>query len=437
MSIEIIAIVMFGLLFVALLMGSPLTFCLGGTAVIAAYSLWAPSSLSVIARQTFASSINFVLVACPLFILMGSVLQTSGLGAELYEGFYKWSGGLRGGLAIASILVCTVLAACTGITATATVMMGLVALPSMLDHGYDKKLAIGSIAGAGGLGILIPPSVPMVILSQATGLSVGRLFAGGIFSGLLISSLFISYVILMGLHHPNTCPALKEKVTFWEKLMSLRALAPPLLLIIIVLGFIFIGITTPTEAAAFGAFGALVVSSAKGRLNWRNLRAALHQTLVTTSMVFWIIFGAACFTSVFRALGAYELVENTIYGLHASPMAILVLMEVILLFLGMFLDPTGIIMIGAPVMCPIVEQLGFAPTWFGVIFIILIQIGYISPPFGYNLFYMKSVSPETSMSTIYKSVIPYILIMLFSVALVTIFPTVITWLPSILVKGGG
>lgn len=432
MSIEIITLLMFGVLLAFIFTGLPIAWCLGATAVIFSLTLWGPSSLPILATRVFDQSLNYVLIAVPLFILMAFCLEESGMAEDLFAALYLWSGKLRGGLAIATVIICVILAACTGITATATVAMAVIALPRMLALGYNKRMCLGLIGASGGLGILIPPSVPMVILALAGGQSLGKLFLGGIVAGIVISLLFIIYIIIMSRLKPEYCPAAPVSASWKEKFKATKALIAPFVLIFMVLGFIMLGVTTPTEAAAVGGIGAFLYMLLKKGLNMEILKKVFHRTALLSGMVFWIIFGAACFTAVFNALGAQNLVSSLLLGIDISPSTIIFLFLAILFFLGMFLDPIGIIMVAGPVMSPIVLTLGYDPTWFGVLFIVFIQLGYITPPFGYNLYYIKAADPGLAVRDIFIGVIPFIIIILFAVALMSLFPQIILWLPSIM-----
>lgn len=434
MSIEIITLLMFGTLLVLIFSGLPIAWCLGATAVIFSLTLWGPSSLPILATRVFDQSMNYVLIAVPLFILMAFCLEESGMAEDLFSALYIWSGKLRGGLAYATVVICVILAACTGIAATATVAMAVIALPRMLALGYNKRMSLGLIGASGGLGILIPPSVPMVILALAGGQSLGKLFMGGIVAGVTLGILFIVYIFIMTRLKPEYCPAAPVSSSWAEKLKAVKALIAPFVLIFIVLGFIMIGVTTPTEAAAVGGIGAFLYMLIKKGINKEMIKKVFHNTAQLSGMVFWIIFGAACFTAVFNALGSQNLVSSILLGLDLSPWAIILLFFAILFLLGMVLDPIGIIMIAGPVMSPLVVTLGYDPTWFGVIFIIFIQLGYITPPFGYNLFYLKAANPDLPMREIFIGVIPFIAVMLFAVTLMSIFPRIILWLPSIVIK---
>jgi len=435
MSIELITVIMFGSLIIGLVLGLPLTFLLGGIAVVCTYFLWGPQALVMIVLRTFDWSTNFLVIAIPLFIFMGLLLERAGIAERLYEMMYRWSGRLRGGLAIGTVVVCTIFAAMTGITGAATVTMGLIALPSMLSRNYDKNLAVGSIAGGGTLGILIPPSVMMIIFGLVTGASVGKLFAGGITAGFTLSLLFMSYIGIRAFLQPQLAPASEVSFTWRQKIQSLVSVIAPLILIIAVLGAIFGGVATPTEAAAVGAFGALISVFAYRRFSWKLFREICYTNLRLSSMIVWIIIGASCFVSLYTAVGATDFIRGVLIGLEVNRWFVVIGMMLIVFVMGMFLEPGGIIMLAAPIFYPIVIELGFDPIWFGILFVINLQMGYISPPFGFNLFYMKSiVPPNISMGDIYRSILPFLGVMMLGMALIMVFPQIATWLPSIIVK---
>lgn len=435
MSIELITLIMFGSLIIGLVLGLPLAFLLGGIAVVCTYFLWGPKAITMIVLQTFDWSRNFLVMAIPLFIFMGLLLQRSGVAERLYEMMYRWTGRLRGGLAIGTVGICTIFAAMTGITGAATVTMGIIALPAMLKRNYNRGLAMGSIATGGTLGILIPPSVMFIILGLVTQVSVGKLFAGGIFSGLALSLLIMSYIGIRAFLQPQLAPANPEKYTWREKISSVTGIIAPLLLILAVLGAIFGGVATPTEAAAVGAFGALICVFAYGRFSWKLLSEVCYSTLRLSCMVLWILIGAACFVSIYTSVGATELIRETVVGLEVNRWLILIGAMFVVFIMGMFLDPGGIIMLAAPIFYPIVVELGFDPILFGVLFVINLQIGYITPPFGFNLFYLKSVAPpDMTMGEIYLNIYPFVAVLIVGMAIVMVFPQLATWLPSIIVK---
>ncbi len=433
MSIAMLTLIVFGMLIFFLLLGLPLVFSLGGTAVIATYFLWGPNALYMMATRTFNSSNSFVFLAIPMFVFMGNMLEMSGIAKSLYDMMYKWMGGLRGGLAIGTVAICAVFAAMVGVSGASTVSMALVALPSMLHHKYDEKLAIGAIASGGALGVLIPPSVMMIILGMYTNTSIGMLYAGGVIPGILLSVLFMIYIGVVGFFKPEKAPALSKeiKVSWPEKIEALRAIILPLLLIIGVIGSIFAGVATPSEAAAVGALGSLICAAVYRQLTWKKFRKCCLDTLRLNSLVMWIIFGASVFTALYTAIGAQDLAKDLLALIPGGRWGQMIGMQFILVLLGCFLDPTGIIMITTPIFFPIARSLGFDPVWFGVIYAINMEMGFLTPPFGFNLFYMQSVAPKhVTMMDIYKGIMPFILVEIGAIGLCMAFPEIITWLPK-------
>jgi tripartite ATP-independent transporter DctM subunit len=437
MSIELLTILVFGLFFIFLFMGLPVVFSLGGTAVIATYFLWGPQALHMIANRTFTNANSFVLLAIPMFIFMGCMLEKSGIAQDLYSMMFKWMGPVRGGLAIGTVAICAIFAAMVGITGAATVSMGLVALPSMLKHHYDKKIAIGCISAGGALGVLIPPSVLMIILGLYTNTSIGALYAGGILPGVLLALFFIVYIVIACLFRPEWGPALprEERATWKEKLVALRAVLLPIALILGVLGSIFMGAATPSEAAALGAVGSIICAAVYRSLNWTTLRDALQITLRLSCMVMWIIFGASVFTALYTAIGAHDLTRQILSYIPGGRWGMVIGMQIIWMIMGCFLDPNGIIMITAPIFFPIIHSLGFDPVWFGVLFVINMEMGYLTPPFGFNLFYMQAVVPKgIVMADIYRSIVPFVILQFLGLVLCMIFPEIILYLPKLLIR---
>jgi len=437
MSIELLTILVFGLFFIFLFMGLPVVFSLGGTAVIATYFLWGPQALHMIANRTFTNANSFVLLAIPMFIFMGCMLEKSGIAQDLYSMMFKWMGPVRGGLAIGTVAICAIFAAMVGITGAATVSMGLVALPSMLKHHYDKKIAIGCISAGGALGVLIPPSVLMIILGLYTNTSIGALYAGGILPGILLAIFFIVYIVIACLFRPEWGPALprEERATWKEKLVALRAVLLPIALILGVLGSIFMGAATPSEAAALGAVGSIICAAVYRSLNRTTLRDALQITLRLSCMVMWIIFGASVFTALYTAIGAHDLTRQILSHIPGGRWGMVIGMQIIWMIMGCFLDPNGIIMITAPIFFPIIHSLGFDPVWFGVLFVINMEMGYLTPPFGFNLFYMQAVVPKgIVMADIYRSIVPFVILQFLGLVLCMIFPDIILYLPKLLIR---
>jgi tripartite ATP-independent transporter DctM subunit len=433
MSIEWITILLFGSLVLFLVLGLPLAFVLGGVGVVGCYFLWGSKGLFVAAAQAYGAMGKFTLLAIPLFVFMAMILERAGVADNLYTMMHRWMGPLRGGLAIGTVLICTIFAAMAGISGAATVSMGIIALPAMLKRNYDKVIAMGCISGGGALGILIPPSVPMILYATLTGESVGGLFAGGILPGLLLALLFVLYIGIRCFLQPTLGPALppEERATWQEKLSSLKAVILPILIIIMVLGSIYGGVCTPTESATLGVVGAVLSAAVHRKLNWNLVKEACLRTASITTMIIWILIGAYCFTSVYTGTGAHQLMEDLLLSIPGGRYAILFSMQAVFFVLGCILDPAGIIMICTPVFVPVIESLGFDPLWFGVLFIINMEMGYLTPPFGFNLFYMKAIAPpNVTMGDIYRSIVPFVVLQAVGLFIVIMFPEIALWLPS-------
>ncbi len=435
MSIEVITLLLFGSLILFLALGLPLAFVLGGVGVVGCYFLWGPKGLFVAAAQTYGAMGKFSLLAIPLFIFMAMILERAGVADDLYAMMHRWMGPVRGGLAMGTVLICAIFAAMSGVSATATVSMGLIALPAMLKRKYDKIMAMGCICGGGALGILIPPSVPMIIYATLTGESIGGLFAGGILPGLLLTLIFILYIGIRCFFQPALGPALpkEERATWEEKFASLRAVVLPIMIILMVLGSIYAGVCTATEAAALGCLGAIISAAVYRKLNWQMFKESCFRTASLTAMIIWILIGAYCFTSVYTGTGAHELMEHLLLSIPGGRYAILFTMQIVFFILGCILDPAGIIMICTPVFVPVIKALGFDPLWFGVLFIMNMEMGYLTPPFGFNLFYMKAIAPPgVTMTDIYRSIVPFVILQGIGLVIVIIFPQIALWLPSLM-----
>jgi len=435
MSIELVTLIMFGGLIVALVAGIPLAWSLGGVAVIVCYLLWGTEGLRLIVYNTFGSMWNIVLVAIPLFMSMGILLGRAGIAEALFETMHRWSGQLRGGIAMGVVVICAIFAAMTGVSAAATLTMGLIALPAMLRRGYDKSIALGSIAGPGTLGILIPPSIIMILLGLIGGVSVGKLFMAGVGPGLVLAGLFIIYIGIRAWLNPKLCPPHPEKFTLKEKVISLRAVILPVLIILAVLGSIFLGIATPTEAGSLGVVAVLIAVAIHRRFSWKLIKESTIETFRITGLTMWIFFGAMAFAAVYARAGGAVFITEIIMGLGMNRWLIVITMMGISFFLGMFVDPFAIIFILAPICFPIVKSLGFDPIWFGILFVINMQMGYVTPPFGYQLFYLKSVAPPgITTGDIYKSIFPFLGVLIIGMAIIMIFPQIALWLPEQMMK---
>ncbi|HAB04923.1 MAG TPA: TRAP transporter permease DctM/Q [Alcanivorax sp.] len=435
MSIEMITLLFFGSLLFFLVLGLPLAFVLGGVSVIFLYFTWGPDAFYMVASQIWSTMGNFTLVAIPLFVFMAMVLERTGVAKDLYRMMYLWWGGQRGGLAIGTLGICAIFAAMCGISGAAVVAMGTIALPSMLERGYDKRMVLGCINTGGGWGILIPPSILMILYSLITGVSVGQMFAAGVLPGILLMVLTCIYIIVRCYFQPHLAPALPkdERASWREKMLALRAVILPIIIVVVTLGSIIAGVTTPTEAAAVGVFGALVSALVYRKFSWELMRDASIRTFKLTGMIMWILFAAHAFSAAYQSMGAQELIEGMITGIPGGPWAVIITMMVIVFFLAMVLDPVGIMLITLPVFLPIVQSMGFDPVWFGILFVINMEIGYMTPPFGFNLFYLKGVVPPSiTMKDIYVSVIPFVLVEIVGLALIMIFPEIATYLPDLM-----
>jgi len=440
MSAEFITIGMFVGLLIGLFMGHPLAFVLGGLATIFGFLGWGPSCFYLFLNQIWGTMDNYILVCIPLFILMAQLLDQSGVAEDLFDTMRYLFGPLRGGIAVAVVVVSTLFGACTGIIGASVVTMGLLSMPVFLKYGYNKRLASGAVCAGGTLGILIPPSIMLVVMADQSALSVGKLFAGAIVPGIILAFLYIGYIIIRCLIRPDDGPALskEERAKMPAGKLALRVLksmVPPMILIIGVLGSIFTGIATPTEAAAVGAVLAFVMTVAYGKFSWRGLLTAVINTSKTTSMVIIILACAACFSGVFMGSGGGEVVKNLIFGIGFGKWGTFIVMMVILFFLGMFLDWIGIIMICFPIFLPIAVELGFDKVWFVVTIAVMLQDSFLTPPFGYALFYLRGVAPpEVTTGDIYWGAFPFWRLMELGLITVVIWPDTILWLANTLVR---
>jgi tripartite ATP-independent transporter DctM subunit len=433
MSIELLTFLFFFSLLVFLVLGLPLSFVLGGVSIVFLYFTWGPESFYMVAAQSWGAMNKFTLVAIPLFIFMAMILERSGTANDLYEMMYIWFGPVKGGLAIGTVVICAIFSAMCGISGAAVVSMGTIALPSMLKRNYDKLMAVGCINSGGGWGILIPPSVIMILYALISGESVGKLFAGGVFPGLLLLVMVSTYIAIRCIIQPHMGPAIppEDRGDWSKKLKALKAVLLPILIVLMVLGSIIGGITTPTEAAGMGVLGALVSALIYRQLTWKLVVEACIRTFRLTGMIMWILFGAYCFSAAYHGMGAAHLIEHIMQFIPGGPWGTIIFIQIVIFLLAMVLDPAGIMMICVPIFLPVVNAYGFDPVWFGILFTINMEIGYMTPPFGFNLFYMKGiVPPSISMGDIYRSVIPFTIVESTGLALVMIFPAIATWLPN-------
>jgi len=436
MSPALIVLLMFLCLMVLFFtFGTPVAFVLGTVGICFLYFLLGPGKLLILPTAIFEQFIDPILIAIPLFIMIGNLLDKSGIADDMFEFIYKWLGPMRGGLAVGTVLVCVVIAAIVGIVGAATVTMGLIALPAMLKRGYSRDIAIGCISGGGALGFLIPPSVTMIVYCSVTGISVGKMFLGGVLPGALFASLYIIYIIVRSYFQPELCPAIpkEERASWKEKFLALKSLILPFVLIFSIMGTIFMGLATPTEASAIGALATFLIVAVQGKLTWYVFTSSIYRTARLGSMVLWIIIGCLAFSTVVNSLGLPSFLTGVIDSLGVNPWIVIIGMMLSLFLLGMLMDDLPIIMITAPIYVPIVTNLGFDPLWYGILFILNMQMAYLTPPFGFVLFYMKGVVPPgITMGDIYKSVGPFVILQAIGLIIVMLFPQIALWLPSVL-----
>ncbi|TNF63758.1 MAG: TRAP transporter large permease subunit [Burkholderiales bacterium] len=439
--------IMFGSLFVLLMAGLPLAFVAGGLGVVFLYLLGDAAMLNIIPSRIFPMMTNPDLAAIPLFIFMATMLERAGLIEELFDAVYQWMGGLHGGLAVATIVASTILAAMVGVVGAAIVTMGIIALPAMLKRNYDPSIAMGSIMAGGTLGVLIPPSILAILYAVVAQQSVGELYLGSVLPGLLLSGLYILYVVMRTTFNPKLGPPVpvEERLSMAQKLALLKGLVAPIALVLIVLGLLFAGIATPVEAAGLGSFGAVGVALLHKRFTLEGLIQASTSTLKATAMVLWIIFGASIFVGLYILQGGQAFITETILGTGLGSYGILLIMMILLVILGMFLDWVGILLLAVPIFVPIIKSLTFdglfglpGPSpdavvlWFGVLYLVNMQMSFLSPPFGYALFYIRGVAPPSiSMATIFRSSLVFLAIQVLALVIVVVVPGVATWLPSL------
>jgi len=435
LNIDIIPLSIFILagMVILLLSGLPIAFVTGTIACIVSVVIWGPASLEVVLNIVTGFMKNYIFIAGPMFILMANFLDRSGVVENLFQAVRVWFGPIGGGLAITSIIAGTIMAATTGIIGGAVVTLTLIALPIMLRHGYNKTIALASIMGGADLGTLIPPSIVFIVFGFVSGASIGQLFIAGIFPGLLLSGLYCIWVIASCLIDPKLGPPLPPEergVPLKQKLMLGKGLILPIILIILVLGSIYGGLATPTEAGAVGSLGALLCAAVHRKLSWKMLRDSVYITVEATCMMTWIAFGSLTLAAVYGLAGGTEFIKRLMIALPVSPLAVIIFMTVVLIFLGMIIDWLGILFLTIPLFAPVVTALGYDLVWFGVIFVLTIQIAYVSPPFAQAAFYVKGAAPpEITMGDLYKSSLPLIVLILVCLVIVVVFPEVVLWLP--------
>ncbi len=437
MSPELITILMFASIFIGVATGFPLAFVLGALGVI--FGLATGIGIeSLVPIRAFGVVTTYIFACVPLFVFMGCMMERSGCAELAYGTLHRWLGGLRGGLASTTVLICTLFAATTGIIGASVTTMGLVALPAMLKRGYDKPLASGCVCAGGTLGILIPPSIMLIIYAPQAGVSVARMFMGAILPGLLLAVLFIAYISVRCYINPSLGPTLpleeRGKIPRRQNLiMGAKSLFPSLFLILAVLGSIFFGVAAPTEAAGVGALGAIILAAIYGKLNLGNLKTASYTCLRISTMIMFIALGANLFTGTFLRVGCGKVVANFVLGLGLGPWGIFAMLLFFIFLLGMFIDWIGILLIMVPIFCPILHGLGFDPLWLGLVICISLQMSFLTPPFAYAIFYLKGLKIEgLTLTDLYKGVLPFLGLQALGTALCIIFPQIVTFIPNLM-----
>jgi tripartite ATP-independent transporter DctM subunit len=434
-SIEWITVLMFGSMIALLLAGLPLAFVTGIIAVAFAVPLFGWNSLMLVSSRIYSFMGEYVLVSVPMFILMASIMERSGVARDLFDAMRVWAGRLPGGLAIQTMVAATIMGAMTGIIGGEIVLLGLVALPQMLRLGYDKKLAIGTICAGGSLGTMIPPSIVLVIYGLTVNVSIGDLFAANVIPGLMMSGIYMLYIYIRCRIDPRLgppAPPEERNIPLRDKLRQLKGLILPGVVAGSVLGTIYTGIASVTEAAGMGVVGTIFAAWVRGDLNWAMMRESLLQTMSACGILLWVSFGATAMIGVYNLAGGPSFVRQLMTGLPVAPVVVIMIMMAILIVLGCLMDWIGICLLTMPIFVPIIKALGYDPIWFGVMFCMNMQISYLSPPFGPAAFYLKGVAPpDISLDMIFAALWPFMGMQLFALSIVMFIPQVALWLPSL------
>jgi tripartite ATP-independent transporter DctM subunit len=437
MSHETIALLMFATMMLMLLTGQRVFAAIGFVATVFALALWGEGAM----EMPFASTITLLnwypLLTLPMFVYMGYMLSESGIAGDLYHMFHVWTGPMRGGLAIGTVLLMVAISAMNGLSVAGMAIGASVAMPELLKRGYDKTMVTGVIQAGSSLGIMIPPSVVLVLYGMIARQPVGQLWLAGVFPGLLLAVLFSAYIVIRCRLQPELGPPLpkeeRARISWWERIRLLRAGILPLLIIFSMTGLFLMGVTSMVECSAVGAVTATLVAWYKGRITRKVMEDTLRKSLAVSCMFMWVILAALAFGAVFDGLGAVKAIEILFlekWGLE--PWQVLVLMQLTYILMGMFLDDTAMLIIVAPLYVPLIIELGFDPIWYGVLYTITCQIAYMTPPFGYNLFLMRAMAPkEITLVDIYRSIIPFVVLMVIGLAIVIVYPKVALWLPNL------
>ena len=439
---EAVAIVMFGMLLLGMATGFPIAWVIGGVAIISGVLFWGPEVFAAFYQQAYGVLVAYVLLAVPLFLFMGTMVQQARIGEKLFNFAYLLSGGIRGGLAVLVVLVGVVLSVCLGIISGSIAMLAIVALPTLIEHGYDKELASGTVMASGCLGIFIPPSVLLVVYGPVANISVGKLFTGAFMPGFLLAAVYITYILIRCSINPRLGPPMRAEervaISLTTKIRMFATSAMPVLaLIMAVLVAIYTGIATPTEAAALGALVSMLIALSYRQLNYKVLRDALRQTFGVTGMIMFTVFAALMFQTVFLGLGCGDMFKDAILAAPFGKWGSFAAMMIIIFILGFFLVDLAIVLIMVPLITPIGAALGFDPIWMAMMVCLNIQTGYLTPPFAQAIFFFRgSVNPALGITSghVMRGIIPFVCLIVITMALCIAFPQIITWLPSTMLR---
>lgn len=435
MLLEWLPLLMFVVLLVVLFLGVPITFALFGTAIAFALVGWGTGGLSLTGSAVWGIQNQFTLVAIPLFILMSVLLERTRIISDLYDAIYKLSGALRGGLAIATLFVGAVIGAISGVVAAGVIGLALIAYPHMIRYRYNQRLALGTVMAGGTLGQLIPPSLNMIVYAAMTGVSVSSMFAGGASAGLVLVGVFVVYVLIRSYITKDFAPPMdpENRASIKEKVASLKSVVLPVLLVVVVLGSILSGVATPVEAGSFGVIGTVVIGLLNRSLKGPDFIESLKESIRMTGMVGWILAGAAAFSAIFSGIGGNRFVMNLGDSLPGGAWGVLIMAVLLIFILGMFLETMALIMLTAPILTPLVVAQGFDPLWWGILFMVVLQLAFVTPPFGFAIFYLKSALRNTvTIGKLYQAALPVVALQSIGVVIVVLFPGAVLWLPQLL-----
>jgi len=432
MGIETISILLLAGFLLFLAAGVPMAFACGMLGVSLAYLKFGVPGLGLLMQRIYALCTEYVLISVPMFILMASLMERSGIAKDMYDALDAWLRRVRGGVGVVTMIMAIIMAAMSGIIGGEIVLLGLVALPQMLRLGYDKRLAMGSVCAGGSLGTMIPPSIVLIVYGLVTDTPISSLFTAAIVPGLLLGGIYIAYILIRVRLNPALAPLVEDAgpaLTLGQKLAASKGLVGPILLVVVVLGSIYGGITSITEAATMGVVGVLALIVLRGEFRVPLLREAFEQTFRSVGILLWVTFGASTLIGAYTLAGGPRWIGSLITGLEVAPTVIVLLMMLVFLFLGAFMDWIGIALLCMPIFVPIIKQLGYDPIWFGILFCINMQVSFLSPPFGPAAFYLKSVAPpDTELVEIFKSFGPFVVMQILVLALVLLFPELALWL---------